>query len=65
MIAGHVTFDELLIITGLPKPQLKDLLNDGIRNYYISCNMKDRSLPYLYNLKEVEHWLKLNINVVR
>jgi hypothetical protein len=65
LIAGYVTFENLLFITGLPKKCLKDLLDLGVRSNYIVYRGQERSLPNLYNLKEVEQFLKMNMHLIK
>jgi hypothetical protein len=64
MISGYVTFDELHIITGLPKQYLKDLLKGGIRAYYFKNDKHDRFLPPMYDLREVEQYMKANVRIL-
>lgn len=63
MINGYVTYEELKVITGYSDDFLKFLIVNGIKSHQIKTN-KVTNVTYklkdqLFNLKEVEEWLKL------
>ena len=61
MIAGYVTYEELKIITGYTQDTLDRLIIDGMRLHELSYQGTGPFRNYLFNLEEVENWLRVNI----
>ena len=67
MINGYVTYNELKLITGYSDPMLNQLLIQGISQHQLEIQVdsdKRFSRPLrecLFNLSEVENWIKLHI----
>lgn len=67
MIAGYVTYNELKIITGYSDVMLTKLLIQGINSHELEITKgirKEKILPLkeqLFNLNEVERWIKVHI----
>ena len=61
MLNGYVTYDELKLITGFKDAFLKTFLRDGIKKHVIKVSgfRGGQYTEVLYNLAEVEEWLKL------
>ena len=59
MIAGYVTYDELKLITGFPDRLLSGILSEGVRLHAITIG--ESYTKTLYNLKEVEDWIRVHI----
>lgn len=69
MLNGYVTYDELKLVTGFPDYFLSKLITKGLKFHeadleYNNIKKPTRSDRYklmLFNLKEVEEWLKVHI----
>lgn len=61
MIDGYVTFDELLLVTGLDAKKLKKVLNTGVQEHFITPLASKYERP-LYKFKEFECWLRICID---
>lgn len=64
MLAGYVTYEELKIITGYSDKFLNKLIINGLNIHeadlqYKQMNSKIKQM--LFNLQEVEDWLKVHI----
>ena len=57
MLAGWVTYEELKLITGFSDNFLNKLIANGLETKTVGKNTKDR----LFNLQEVEGWLKVHL----
>ena len=69
MLAGYITYEELKLITGYSEVILNKLITKGLAFHeldleYNNTNKPKRSDRYkrlLFNLQEVEQWLRLHI----
>ena len=69
MLNGYVTYDELKLITGFNDYFLSKLITKGLNLHeadleYNNLNNtvgRDKYKQTLFNLKEVEEWLKVHI----
>ncbi len=64
MLAGYVTYDELLLITGFSEKFLNKLIIKGLNMHEADLEYEKLSSKYkqqLFNLQEVEDWLKVHI----
>ena len=63
MLGGYVTYEELKIITGFSEPLLNKLILSGMKLNEMEVNGHSmRKLKTeLFNLSEVEKWLKVHI----
>jgi hypothetical protein len=69
MLAGYITYEELKLITGYSEVILNKLITKGLAFHeldleYNNINKPQRSDRYkrlLFNLQEVEQWLRLHI----
>lgn len=66
MIAGYVTFDELLLLTGFTENYLKKLLLNGLKYHEIHLKYNDMTTKpplrqCLFDLNEVEEWIKVHV----
>lgn len=69
MLAGYITYDELKLITGYSDTFLSKLITKGLQFHEADLeynNPKKPKNPYnykktLFNLQEVEDWLKVHV----
>lgn len=69
MLAGYITYEELKLITGYSDVILNKLITKGLNFHeldleYNNINKPKRSDRYkrmLFNLQEVEDWLRVHI----
>ena len=64
MINGYVTFNELVLITGLPEYKLRKLISAGMKYHTLGYVLENNRTSYkdcLYNLDEVINWIKVHI----
>lgn len=59
MLNGYVTYDELSLITGFNDRFLKTFIKEGILEHKITITKSKKFTQNLYDLKEVEEWLKI------
>lgn len=69
MIAGYVTYNELKIITGFTDAFLSKLITKGLNLHEVDLEYNNEKKPKrpdaykqaMFNLQEVEEWLKAHI----
>lgn len=64
MLAGYVTYDELLLITGYSEKFLNRLIIKGLNMHEADLEIRQFNPKYkqrLYNLQEVEEWLRIHV----
>lgn len=70
MIAGYITYKELELITGFKPKYLKQLILNGLKYHELDINYDEDNLKIdtnlswdemLFNINEVEDWLKVHI----
>lgn len=60
MLAGYVTYKELLIITGYPPAKLNALIKKGLNQKELKVGrLTDRYKLMLFDIQEVEEWIRM------
>jgi hypothetical protein len=69
MLAGYITYEELKLITGYSDVLLSKLITKGLAFHELDLEYNNKNKPkrtdrykrMLFNIKEVEEWLKIHI----
>lgn len=64
MLAGYVTYEELLLITGFSEKVLNKLIIKGLNLHEMDLEPNKLTSKYkqqLFDLSEVEEWLKVHV----